>query len=60
MDSFLIYGAYGYTGRLIAREAVAVGLFAVTYPFAGLAVDDPTNRAAIAFGVTCLGSWSLS
>ncbi|ELY90460.1 saccharopine dehydrogenase family protein [Natrinema altunense] len=25
MDSFLIYGAYGYTGRLIAREAVARG-----------------------------------
>ncbi|PCR91719.1 saccharopine dehydrogenase family protein [Natrinema ejinorense] len=25
MDSLLIYGAYGYTGRLIAREAVARG-----------------------------------
>src|SRR6056297_377347 len=25
MDALLIYGAYGYTGRLIAREAVAQG-----------------------------------
>ncbi|WP_049926133.1 saccharopine dehydrogenase family protein [Halopiger goleimassiliensis] len=25
MDSLLVYGAYGYTGRLIAREAVARG-----------------------------------
>lgn len=44
----------------IAASAVAIGLFAGTYLLAGLAVDDPTLRAAIAFSVTSLGGWALS
>ncbi|ELZ25117.1 saccharopine dehydrogenase family protein [Natrinema limicola] len=47
MDSLLIYGSYGYTGRLIAREAVARGGSPVVAGRDGHAV----TRQADALGV---------
>ncbi|WP_455448856.1 hypothetical protein [Natrinema thermotolerans] len=44
----------------LAASAVALGLFAGIYLLAGVLTEDPTHRAAIAFGVTSLGGWSLS
>lgn len=40
-DEFLVYGAYGYTGRLVARRAVEVGLAPT------LAGRDPDRLAAV-------------
>ena len=47
MDSLLIYGAYGYTGELIAREAVARGGSPV------LAGRDSDRLAALADNLDC-------
>ncbi|AGB36545.1 saccharopine dehydrogenase family protein [Natronococcus occultus] len=43
MDSLLVYGSYGYTGRLIAREAVARG---GSPTLAGRDHDSVTEQAA--------------
>ncbi|MCR9124686.1 MAG: saccharopine dehydrogenase NADP-binding domain-containing protein [Rhodobacteraceae bacterium] len=47
MGELLIYGAYGYTGRLIAEQAVARGLRPV------LAGRDPVRLGALARALDC-------
>ncbi|SER57690.1 saccharopine dehydrogenase family protein [Natrinema salaciae] len=47
MDSLLIYGSYGYTGRLIAREAVARGGSPVVAGRDGRAVADQADELGV-------------
>ncbi|MDS0473700.1 saccharopine dehydrogenase NADP-binding domain-containing protein [Natrinema sp. 1APR25-10V2] len=47
MDSLLIYGSYGYTGRLIAREAVARGGSPVVAGRDGRAVAEQADRLGV-------------
>ena len=47
MDSLLIYGSYGYTGRLIAREAVSRGGSPVVAGRDGQAVSDQADDLGV-------------
>ena len=47
MDSLLIYGSYGYTGRLIAREAVARGGSPVVAGRDGRAVAEQSDELGV-------------
>ncbi|WP_254763097.1 saccharopine dehydrogenase family protein [Natrinema marinum] len=47
MDSLLVYGSYGYTGRLIAREAVARGGSPVVAGRDGRAVTEQADRLGV-------------
>ncbi|WP_408959489.1 saccharopine dehydrogenase family protein [Natrinema sp. 74] len=47
MDSLLVYGSYGYTGRLIAREAVARGGSPVVAGRDGRAVAEQADRLGV-------------
>ena len=47
MDSLLVYGSYGYTGRLIAREAVARGGSPAVAGRDGRAVAEQADRLGV-------------
>ncbi|MFD1563701.1 saccharopine dehydrogenase family protein [Haloarchaeobius amylolyticus] len=60
MDSLLIYGSYGYTGRLIAREAVARGGSPVVAGRDGRAVARQADALGVEGRVVDLESSTLA